>query len=160
MEGKNKPFKRLVTAYLIHSLMKKNDDVFERKDRFKQISNDLYTKLDVLEEYKSKHFCYANEDIYNAMLEIANANNLFDGEIYPMYKEVKALTEKLTFLQPLCDKLSYHRSDDKDPILDAIADLFKYYRTRIDWKNYNIKLTEEELLEETLTEESVEELID
>ena len=94
------------------------------------------------------------------MLEIANANNLFDGEIYPMYKEVKALTEKLTFLQPLCDKLSYHRSDDKDPILDAIADLFKYYRTRIDWKNYNIKLTEEELLEETLTEESVEELID
>ena len=147
MEGKNKPFKRLITAYLIHSLMKKNDDVFERKDRFKQISNDLYTKLDVLEEYKSKHFCYANEDIYNAMLEIANANNLFDGEIYPMYKEVKALTEKLTFLQPLCDKLSYHRSDDKDPILDAIADLFKYYRTRIDWKNYNIKLTEEELLE-------------
>jgi hypothetical protein len=160
MEGKNKPFKRLVTAYLIHSLMKKNDDVFERKDRFKQISNDLYTKLDVLEEYKSKHFCYANEDIYNAMLEIANANNLFDGEIYPMYKEVKALTEKLTFLQPLCDKLSYHRSDDKDPILDAIADLFKYYRTRIDWKNYNIKLTEEKLLEKELTEENVEELID
>jgi hypothetical protein len=159
MEGKNKPFKRLVTAYLIHSLMKKNDDVFERKDRFKQISNDLYTKLDVLEEYKSKHFCYANEDIYNAMLEIANANNLFDGEMYPLYKEIKALTEKLTFLQPLCDKLSYYRNE-KDPILDAIADLFKYYRTRIDWKNYNIKLTEEKLLEKELTEENVEELID
>ena len=160
MEGKNKPFKRLVTAYLIHLLMKKNDDVFEKRNNLKEISNDLYTKLDVLEEYKSKHFCHANEDIYNAMLEIANANNLFDGEMYPLYKEIKALTEKLTFLQPLCDKLSYHRSDDKDPILDAIADLFKYYRTRIDWKNYNIKLTEEELLEETLTEKSVEELID
>jgi hypothetical protein len=93
------------------------------------------------------------------MLEIANANNLFDGEIYPLYKEIKALTEKLKFLQPLCDKLSYHRNE-KDPILDAIADLFKYYRTRIDWKNYNIKLTEEKLLEKELTEENVEELID
>ena len=139
--------------------MKKNNDVFEKKYQLKEISDDLYLKLDVLEEYKSKHFCYAIEDIYNAMLEIANANNLFDGEMYPLYKEIKTLTEKLTFLQPLCDKLSYHRNE-KDPILDAIADLFKYYRTRIDWKNYNIKLTEEKLLEKELTEESVEELIE
>jgi Histidine kinase-, DNA gyrase B-, and HSP90-like ATPase len=159
MEGKNKPFKRLVTAYLIHQLMKKNEDVFEKKQQLKDISDDLYLKLDLLEEYKGKHFCYANEDIYSAMLEIANANNLFDGEIYPMYKEIKTLTEKLTFLQPLCDKLSYYRNE-KDPILDAITDLFKYYRTRIDWKNYNIKLTEEKLLEKELTEENVEELID
>jgi hypothetical protein len=159
MEGKNKPFKRLVTAYLIHQLIKKNEDVFEKKQQLMGISDDLYTKLYVLEEYKGKHFCYANEDIYNAMLEIANANNLFDGEMYPLYKEIKALTEKLTFLQPLCDKLSYYRNE-KDPILDAIADLFKYYRTRIDWKNYNIKLTEEKLLEKELTEENVEELID
>ena len=159
MEGKNKPFKRLVTAYLIHLLMKKNDDVFEKRSSLKEISNDLCTKLDRLEEYKKDNYCYANEDIYNAMLEIANANNLFDGEMYPLYKEIKALTEKLTFLQPLCDKLSY-RGGNEDPILHAIADLFKYYKTRLDWKSYNVKLAEEELLEETLTEESVEELIE
>ena len=146
MEGKNKPFKRLVTAYLIHLLIKKNDDVFERRERFKHISNDLYTKLNMLEEYKNKHYCNANENIYNVMLEIANDNNLFDGEMYPIYKEVKAIVEKLTFLQPICDKLSYY-SSDKDPLVDVIADLFKYYKTRIDWKNYKIKINQDEVLE-------------
>jgi len=146
MEGKNKPFKRLVTAYLIHLLMKKNDDVFERRDRFKHISNDLYIKLNMLEEYKNKHYCNANENIYNAMLEIANDNNLFDGEMYPIYKEVKTIVEKLTFLQPICDKLSYY-GNDKDPLVDAIADLFKYYKTRIDWKNYKIKINQDEIVE-------------
>ena len=100
----------------------------------------------MLEEYKNKHYCNANENIYNVMLEIANDNNLFDGEMYPIYKEVKAIVEKLTFLQPICDKLSYH-SSDKDPLVDAIADLFKYYKTRIDWKNYKIKINQDEIVE-------------
>jgi hypothetical protein len=78
------------------------------------------------------------------------------GEMYPLYKEIKTLTEKLTFLQPLCDKLSYHRNE-KDPILNAIADLFKYYRTRIDWKNYKLVLNEEPTdLTETIVEDLVE----
>jgi hypothetical protein len=92
------------------------------------------------------------------MLEIATANNLFDGDIYPIYLEIKALTEKLVFLQPLCDKLNYYASEN-DPLVKAIADLFKYYKTRIDWKNYNIKLNDD-VVAETLTEELVEELIE
>ena len=157
MKGENKPFKRLVTAHLIYQLRKKNDDVFERRDRLKSISEDLVNKLDILFDYEKKNHCHAGETIYTAMLEIATANNLFDGDIYPIYLEIKALTEKLVFLQPLCDKLYYKQ--ENDPIVKAIADLFKYYKTRIDWKNYNIKLNDD-VVAETLTEELVEELIE
>ena len=158
MKGENKPFKRLVTAYLIYLLRKQNDDVFERRDRLKSISEDLVNKLDILFDYEKKNHYHGNETIYTAMLEIATANNLFDGDIYPIYLEIKALTEKLVFLQPLCDKLNYYKQEN-DPLIKAIADLFKYYRTRIDWKNYNIKLNDD-VVTEVLTEELVEELIE
>jgi len=94
------------------------------------------------------------------MLEVAEANKAFDMEIYPMYLEIKALCEKLKFLNPLCSTLSnWDRESDKN-IIEAIADLFKYYKTRIDWKNYNIKTNDDLLLEQPLTEETVEDLQD
>jgi hypothetical protein len=94
------------------------------------------------------------------MLEVAEEHNLFDYEVYHLYKDVKNLCEKLTFLQPLCNKLSSWGTGENDPILKAIADLFKYYKHRIDWKNYNIKLNDEVVLEQPLTEEIVEELLE
>jgi hypothetical protein len=49
--------------------------------------------------------------------------------------------------------------DNNDPMMQALVDLFKYHKHKIDWKNYNIRLNEDLPLEETLTSETVEELI-
>jgi len=160
MEGKNKPFKRLITAYLINQLIQSKEDVFNRRDKLKLISEDLSEKLNVLKQYANKHCTYGTEEIYKSMLEVAEEHNLFDYEVYHLYKDVKNLCEKLTFLQPLCNKLSSWGTGENDPILKAIADLFKYYKHRIDWKNYNIKLNDEVVLEQPLTEEIVEELLE
>jgi hypothetical protein len=41
---------------------------------------------------------------------------------------------------------------------DVICDLFKYYKQRIDWKNYNIKLNEE-VVTPIVEDSQIEELI-
>ena len=50
-------------------------------------------------------------------------------------------------------------ADDDNPMIQALIDLFKYHKHRIDWKNYNIRLNEDLPLEQTLTSETVEELV-
>jgi len=156
MKGENKPFKRLVTAYLIEKLSNRNNDVFLRRDQLTVISKDLRDKLDALHRYKNLHCEYADQKVYEAMLEVAETNNAFDHEIYPIYKQVKALLEKLTFLEPMCETLYSYSCARNEHIIKAMTDLFKYYKQRVDLQNYNIKLTEEEL--PSLTEEAIEEL--
>ena len=48
---------------------------------------------------------------------------------------------------------------DSDPMRQALVDLFKYHKHKIDWKNYRIRFNEDLPLEETLTTETVEELV-
>jgi len=157
MEGKNKPFKRLITAYLIDKLMDDYGDVFKRRELLSPISKSLVENLDKLSAYKRNHYNRSSDDVYQAMLTVAEEHNLFDGEIYHIYKQTKDLFERLYFLNELCSHLKYYSDERQKVGIKVIADMFKYYKTRIDWKNYNVKLAEDELV--TLTEEEVEELI-
>jgi hypothetical protein len=153
MKGENKPFKRLVTAYLINELYDNQRSVFSMSDRLADVSKEFSEKIHLLQNYRDKWYTHASEDVYKAIVEIAINNNLFDMEIYHIYKEVKEMCEKLKFLNPLCGKLGYGPKND-DAILNAIIDLCKYYKQKVNWKNY-ITLNENE---DTLIEESVEEL--
>ena len=157
MEGKNKPFKRLVTAYLIRKLKDTYSDTFSKYDRLKCLSEDLVNKLDLLDDYCNKHFIYASDGVYASMLEVAEENNLFDGEIYPIYKEIKAFLDRHPFVETILDSMSYYAKEN-DPMIDVMRDMFKYHRRRLDWKNYNIKLNEEVPTE--LTTETVEALLE
>jgi hypothetical protein len=161
MEGNNKPFKRLITAYLINELMSANSDTFSKKERIKCISEDFVNKLEILENFREANYKHSNDAIYKAMLTVAQENNLFDGEIYPIYKEVKAFLNRYGFVETLLDKSSYYSGSsswDKDPMVSIIRDMLKYHRRRIDWKNYNVKLNEEVVVE--LTEDVIDELQD
>lgn len=156
MEGKNKPFKRIVTAYCINQLMDKYKDTFGKSDRLKPLSEDLVNKLELLEQYKNNHFLYAGNVFYAAVMAVAEENNLFDGEIYPIYKEIKAFLERYSFVETILDASPYYNKEN-DPMMDVLRDMFKYHRRRLDWKNYNIKFNEEVSTE--LTEETVENLL-
>jgi Histidine kinase-, DNA gyrase B-, and HSP90-like ATPase len=157
MEGKNKPFKRIVTAYLIQKLHNNFSRSFIRKEKIGLISTDLYEKMQRLNDYKNEHYCGGNDTIYNSMLEVAQTHNLFDMEIYHEYVEVKNLLERLPFIEAMADKLQSY-DNDNSPIISAFRDLFKYHGHRIDWKHYNIRINEEVV--EELTENSVEELVE
>jgi hypothetical protein len=161
MKGENKPFKRIVTAYLIDKLMSNYINVFNRRQIIQKISNSMYEKLDSLAEYKSKHHVYHNSDnVCKAMLEVAENNNLFDYTIYPEYLEMKELLKKLDFLEPFIKSAAgnnYSRMDPDDTH-NILCSLFKYYKHRIDYTNYKIKINEEEEGKK-LSEEVVEDLV-
>jgi hypothetical protein len=88
---------------------------------------------------------------------MAEENNLFDGEIYPIYKEVKAFLDRYPFIETILDVSPYYNKEG-DKLIDVLRDMFKYHRRRLDWKNYNIKLNEEVVTD--LTDETVETLLE
>jgi hypothetical protein len=161
MEGKTAPFKRLVTSHYIAKLIAEHKYVFERVTQIGYTSSVLAKKLNTLIEYKSNNFAqigysgghYQSSEYINSMLEIATENNLFDQNIYPEILEIKELLTKLDFLNPFCKETGYYKDDN--PIVNVLTSLFKYYKHKVDFKHYNIKLNEE-----VLTEEIIEELVD
>lgn len=157
MKGENQPFKRLITAYLINELIDKYSNVFAYKDQLKTISKSLTEKLRSLEEYKRKYMRYADDSIYESMLEVANQHLLFDMTIYVDYLDIKDVLSKLTFLEPLMKAMSRHNAE---PLIPILVDLFKYYKYRIDYQNYKVPLNETLNLETLLlTEDTINELV-
>ena len=149
-KGKHKIFRRAVTAYLIDKLEDDFPNVFRRMNVIEQVSTPLYEKLEGLRAYKRDHFLDGDEELLKTMLAVATETNLFDPIKYSEYKEVKFILEKLTFLNPLLN-FGYYE-DMNGPAVNALRDLFKYYKQRIDWKHYSLPINEEvkEVLEEEL----------
>jgi len=148
MEGKTAPFKRMVTSILIYNLMLEYSYTFSKVDSIKYVCTDLADKILALANYRRQNYIYQDEHLSKAMLEVAYEHNLFDPAIYSEYLEMKAIFEKLSFLNPLCSKLGY--THDHDPIIGVMTDLFKYYKHRVDLKHYNIRINDEVLTEETI----------
>ena len=163
MEGINKPFKRIVTAHLIGKLKDQHKPVFSKMQHMEKISKDLYNKLETLNQYENAYnpgYMSGNTEqiIFSTLLEIAEKNNLFDGDIYPIYQEVKTILEKFPFIKSVFDVMKSWGSDD--PLQQVVVDLLKYNKHRVNLNHYTVKLTEDQPLEKELTEDTVEELQD
>jgi hypothetical protein len=163
MEGINKPFKRIVTAHLIGKLKEEYRPIFRKLDNMKGISEDLHSKLETLEKYENDYNPgYMSGDteriIFTTLLEIAEKNNLFDGEIYPIYQEVKVILEKFPFIKSVFDVMKSWGDDQ--PLQQVVVDLLKYNKHKVNLNRYTVKLTEDLPLEQELTEESIEQLQD
>ena len=163
MEGVNKPFKRIVTSHLIKKLRDKYRPVFGKRQHMEFISKDLFEKLETLDHYAETYDAgYMSGDteriIFGTLLEIAEKNNLFDGEIYPIYKEVKTILDKFPFIRSIFDVMKSW--GDSDPLQQVVIDLLKYNKHKVNLNCYTVKLTEDQPLEQELSEETVEELQD
>jgi hypothetical protein len=155
MEGKHIAFRRVVTAYLIDQLTTDYRSVFCRTDRMQHVSTDLTDKMVQLKQYRDVNHMNGSDDLYKTMLEVAEADKLFDMSIYPLYLEIKSIFERLPFINSVFMASSSYNV--KDGMTDAIRDLFKYYKQRIDWKHYNIRINEEVVT--PVDESEIEELI-
>ena len=160
MEGKNRPFKVIATEFLIRDLIERKASTFRRIHVVEDISADFASKLRELKNYDDKnHRNYADQETIKAIILHATENKLFDEPIYTTYKQVCEVFTKLPFLDTLLDKTTYStRSNTDAGIVKAIVDLFKYYRHRVNLEHYKLILTEDAPLEETLTEDTIEEL--
>jgi hypothetical protein len=153
MEGKNAPFKRIITSMLINDMMNTYRYIFDRIDQIGYVSSDLANKLKALSNYKGNNYQDYDTDLKAAMLAVAEEYKLFDMNIYPEYLEMLDIFNKLTFLNPLCSRTGYYNEGDQ--IVGVMTDLFKYYKHKVDLKHYNIRINEE-----VLTEETIEDLVD
>jgi hypothetical protein len=163
MEGKNKPFKRIVTGYLIHDLISQFPNTFQKKNVINLISKKLHKTLVELEDYSKKNYnSYCDRKIYTAMLEIAEQHKLFDETIYTEYRQVRTLLEKHPFIDITLQMMPHYYENNKEqyaPVLKVFTDLFKYHRERMDYTNYHqVVLNEDVPLQETLTDETVDQL--
>lgn len=174
MEGNNKPFKRLITGYLINVLIAEQFQVFTKRENLHSISKDLYDKLCELSAYKQHHYVNSDNEIYAAMLEVAKSGNLFDMDIYDTYLEVKGILEKFPFINQLLLVSSSNRYSvnvlSNANVISILCDMLKYHKFRIDYQNYRlpavkpeISLTEDvqeadELEEEEEITEEIEEI--
>ena len=159
MKGDNKLFKQVVTSRLIHELKTLNRDVFEKRIMMDKVSSDLYNKIEKLDVYRRTHHQDASQALYEAMLEIAEANNLYDVEMYTIYLEVKTILDRLPFLQTLFNKINNYAYSGDTKMISVIVDLCKYYEQRVNLSNYKLSLNEDLPLENELTEDTVEELL-
>jgi hypothetical protein len=158
MEGKNKPFKRIVTSYLIQQLMTKYADTFSKKGLLKTVSNTLLQELDALADYKNKNYqSFCDNKIYEAMVEVATENKLFDETIYPEYVKIKNLLDTFPFIETTLEVLpSYSTNEGNQHYLDVLVNLFKYHRIRIDYTNYKLVLNEDESLGKPMTDATID----
>jgi rRNA-processing protein FCF1 len=158
MEGKNRPFKTIATEFLIRDLIETYSATFKRINTVKDISIDLADKLQILHQYhNSQYRSYADDATRKAVIEHAIANNLFDQPTYLVYKQVNEVFTKLPFLDAILDTMGYSNVK-QNPLIAAIVDLFKYHKHKVNLEHYKIKLTEDAPLEETLTQDTIEEL--
>jgi hypothetical protein len=158
MEGKNMPFKRLVTAYLINELISEYSHVFAKRNHLKSISIGLYDKINILRDYKYHNYNNAGNTIFLAMLEVAKEHKLFDPLVYTTYLEIKELLGKLKFLNVILKQSVSSDSYNRGQLLtdeethSLLVDLFKYQKHRINLDNYKIALkpipVEENIMEE------------
>lgn len=158
MEGKNKPFKRIVTAYLIDVLMTKYSDTFNKRVIIKKVSNTLYDRIMLLKNYHTQNYHrIGDEDIYKAMLAISEEHNLFDETIFTEYSQLKELLDNFPFIENTMDLLHVDTGEgSKERYLDVLTDLFKYHRIRIDYTNYKLTLNDD--ITEPTDEEKIEQL--
>jgi hypothetical protein len=149
MEGKSKPFKKLVTAYLINKLIVNQRYVFTKSSYLKSVSSELTDKIDLLEKYRNTNYREGSTEIYKAMVELAEENNLFDYSIYHEYIRMKETLERLYFLNAIFGSLNFYSYNSKmSPDVErAVVDLMKYHKFKVDLKHYT-RLTEEKLEEE------------
>lgn len=158
MEGKNKPFKRIITGYLIYKLSQQYHNTFAKASLIQPISNTLFDRLQLLLDYSSKNYHrIGDEDIYKAMLVVAEEHKLFDETIYTEYCGLKELLDGFPFIDATMDMLrpDYNGNVDKRYV-DVLVDLFKYNRIRIDYTNYKLTLNSD--VTEPVTDELIEQL--
>jgi hypothetical protein len=158
MEGKNRPFRTMATVILIEKLVKDKKYTFDRINLVSAVSRDLGDKLAILNDYNRQNSKpYADTKTKETILDFAKEHNLFDQPIYMVYKQVNEVFEKLPFLDHMLGLMHYTYNQDA-PILKALADLFKYHKTKVNLEHYTLRLTEDAPLEQELSVDTIEEL--
>jgi len=141
MKGDHILFRRISTSHQIRKFTGKFPSIFRSSGRqfIKKINTSLWKETTELENYVSKHFNTreVNYDMLDKMVNITNAGkNLEDHRIYYLYNKVKSFLEANLFIEYMCSHMNYGNNASA---INAITDLFKYHKLRLNIEHYKLK---------------------
>jgi hypothetical protein len=148
MEGNNKTFKRLASVSLINTLYSTNREFFDRNNILDKLSMTISNKARVLRDYRKDWYHSSGDSSGRVAIDTKAADkNLYDSTIIDQYNFIKDLIEKHKFLKRMLGTM-HNWVEANEVMFNAIVDLCKYHKIRLDVKNYKHNLPEEEVTEE------------
>lgn len=158
MEGEHIVFKRAATSFLIKKLQRQYRNVFDKLDIMKDVSIDLHNEIKILDEYADKYNFYSDDDLNQAIIEIATKKNMFDTSVYSTYLKMKDVLDSFPFIETLFSVMISSNGERSKKYVDILVDQFKYHRQRVNLNHYKIKLNEE-VIQTPISEELVNEIL-
>ena len=158
MEGEHIVFKRAATSFLIKKLQRQYRNVFDKLDIMKDVSMDLHNEIKILDEYADKYNFYSDDDLNQAIIEIATKKNMFDTSVYSTYLKMKDVLDSFPFIETLFSVMISSNGERSKKYVDILVDQFKYHRQRVNLNHYKIKLNEE-VIQTPISEELVNEIL-
>jgi hypothetical protein len=162
MEGKSKAFQKIATGCLIDKFYDVNSYLMSHHVHLKNISMDLFNKIEDVLKYKRENFNNnMSNSVRDVIIEHASEIGMFDPTIIDEFRAIEKIAQKLPFLNVFLSKMNRYgkiSSTEDQLMFDALVDLFKYHKHRMDWQNYKIKFNED-VPSEVVTEELTEEII-
>lgn len=139
LKGDNKIYKRIVTSQLIYTFKSSYNNLFNKLDRFKSVSQTLVDKLTKLENYRSEWFQKGDYGFKDELIKFAKENNKFDPSIYTEFLEMEKTCEKLYFLNTLAGSTfqAYGSSHRTSIEVKLAVDLFKYHKEKVNLEYYS-----------------------
>ena len=146
---KSKPFRRLVTAI-------KFDSLLDKHRKLKRNSNEIIQKcipnlqedINKLRIYVEENYELGNSSMTQAVIDLAESQNLWDYEFMDVYNRVEKELEQFEFLQYL-ETPSYWDEKSKKAINSIITKML-YHQKTFRGMHENIEITVKEPAEELI----------
>ena len=141
LKGHNKPFKKMMTALLIHRVRDIYRSTFNTGRMLKDLSTQLSEDLLELTDYsETKLWSWRKESTELKLEEYASKHNLYDLEAFTKLSRVEKLLSKHPFVNKICGTMvgySGNVLNDKG-MLDVMKDMCRYKNMRMNLSNYKI----------------------
>ena len=141
LKGHNKPFKKMMTALLIHRVRDVYRSTFNTgrmlKDLSTQLSEDL---LELTDYFETRLWSWVKQTADLKLEEYASKHNLYDLEAFTKLSRVEKLLSKHPFVNKICGTMvgySGNVLNDKG-MMDVMKDMCRYKNMRMNLSNYKI----------------------
>jgi hypothetical protein len=141
LKGHNKPFKKMMTALLIHRVRDVYRNTFNTgrmlKDLSTQLSEDL---LELTDYFETRLWSWVKQTADLKLEEYASKHNLYDLEAFTKLSRVEKLLSKHPFVNKICGTMvgySGNVLNDKG-MMDVMKDMCRYKNMRMNLSNYKI----------------------
>ena len=117
-------FVQIVTAVRIHRFVNKYSDVFDKRSYINEVYSELATDLQTLMDYRKLYLyptAYSSFGDLDALMKIAEENNLFDDTYYQLQEKVHQMLKTHYYFNTLAKVMIYSYTSSE--LLDCMAQL-------------------------------------